>query len=416
MLYQKPLVRFFGVAALFAVLAPAASAATPTELQYAISEKEKALQSVTNQIRDAQKNLIETEQKTKSLSKEIKKIDYSISQLNLGIKASEITIDKLELEIGSLQYDISEAEARSSLKKSAIGGLLKSLAEKDNESLLLALLKTDTLADGLLEVESLSDLNGGLSEEVVELTNLRGQLADNLSERENKRANLVQENRTLKVRKNLVEDQKSERKQLLARTSAQEKQYQRLLTELEKQQLEISEEIESIEEELRKKIDASLLPSKRPGVLLKPVQGYTSQEFGYTSFAQRSHYVGKFHNGLDIAAPIGTPVLAAEDGKILKIGDSDRYCRRGAYGKYIAIEHPNNLTTLYAHFSAFNTSLSERSVVKRGEVIGYIGKTGYATGPHLHLGVYSSLTFYIGASRTCGPLPYGGYLDPVDYL
>jgi murein DD-endopeptidase MepM/ murein hydrolase activator NlpD len=393
-----------------------AEAATPTELKYAISEKEKALQAVTNQIRDAQKNLIETEQKAKNLSKEIKRIDYSINQLNLGIKSSEITIDKLELEIVAVQYEIQEAEAKSALKKSAIRSLLKSLSERDDESLLLALLKTKTLADGMLEIESLNDLNGGLAEEVKILTNFKNDLSSKLLQREKKKGDLVQENRNLRVRKGLVEEQKLDRKNLLAQTSAQEKQYQRLLTDLEKKQAEISEEIEAIEEELRKKIDPSLLPSKRPGVLLRPTQGYTSQEFGYTSFAQRSHYVGKFHNGLDIAAPIGSPIVAAEAGKILKIGDSDRFCRRGAYGKYIAIEHSNNLTTLYAHLSAFNPSINEGMEVSRGDVIGYVGRTGYATGPHLHFGVYSSLTFYVGKSRSCGPLPYGGYLDPMDYL
>ncbi len=359
---------------------------------------------------------VETEERSRSLKQELGRIDYSINQINLGIKSSEITIDKLELEVAALQYDISDAESKSTIKKSAIGNLLKILSERDNESLLLAMLKTRTLADNLLEIESISDLNGGLSDEVRKLTELRENLSSNLNEREKKRNALVQENQTLKVRKNLVEDQKLERKSLLAQTSAQEKQYQRLLTDLEKKQAEISDEIEAIEEELRKKIDPSLLPSKRPGVLQMPVQGYISQEFGQTAFARKSSYVGKFHNGIDIAASIGTPIVAAEEGKIVKIGDSDKYCRKGAYGKYIVIEHPNNLTTLYGHLSAFNASLGEGMVVRRGEVIGYVGKTGYATGPHLHLTVYSSLTFYVGKSRTCGPLPYGGYLNPMDYL
>lgn len=411
-LYLKAI--FFSFIILFA--APTTQASTPTELQYAISEKERILREVTNQIQSAQKNLMETSEKTRSLSQELKKIDYSVKQLDLGIRSSEITIDKLELEIAALQYDINEAENKSIFKKSGIANLLQTLAEKDNESLLLALLKRKTLADSLLEIETISDLNNGLSGEVKELSNLKTDLTEKLNSREKKRSDLAQENRTLKTRKNLAEEQKQERKQLLAQTSAQERQYQNQLSELQKKQAEISDEIESIEEELRKKIDPSLLPSKRPGVLLMPTKGYMSQDFGATSFAQRANYVGHFHNGIDLAAPLGTPILAAEDGKITKIGDSDKYCRKGAYGKYMVVEHPNNLTTLYAHMSAFNASLNEGVAVKRGDIIGYVGKTGYATGAHLHFTVYSSLTFYIGKSRTCGPLPYGGYLDPMDYI
>jgi murein DD-endopeptidase MepM/ murein hydrolase activator NlpD len=83
------------------------------------------------------------------------------------------------------------------------------------------------------------------------------------------------------------------------------------------------------------------------------------------------------HRGVDYAAPTGTPVIASGDGKVIARGVD------GGYGNAVVLQHGGNVTTLYGHLSRFG---SQRigSRVKQGEVIGYVGKTGLATGPHLH--------------------------------
>ncbi len=83
------------------------------------------------------------------------------------------------------------------------------------------------------------------------------------------------------------------------------------------------------------------------------------------------------HRGVDYAAPTGTPIRAAGDGKVLFRGV------QGGYGNTIVLQHGGNITTLYGHMSRFG-SARVGSRVKQGEVIGYVGKTGLATGPHLH--------------------------------
>ena len=138
-----------------------------------------------------------------------------------------------------------------------------------------------------------------------------------------------------------------------------------------------------------------------------------TQGFGATEFAKNG-YKGKWHNGVDFGVPLGTTILAAEDGTVVAVGNQDSYCYRGAYGKFIVIEHKNNLTTLYAHLSQY--IVKKGDVIKRGQVIGYSGKTGYATGPHLHFTVFAGPTFYMGPSKVCGPMPFGGDLNPLGYL
>ena len=101
--------------------------------------------------------------------------------------------------------------------------------------------------------------------------------------------------------------------------------------------------------------------SSRFGMRRHPILGYT-----------------RLHRGLDFAAPIGTPIYAAGDGTIERIGTY------GNNGKYIRIVHKNGYKTAYAHMNKFARRLKKGSKVRQGQVIGYVGRTGLATGPHLH--------------------------------
>ncbi|RIK90512.1 MAG: peptidase M23 [Burkholderiales bacterium] len=95
----------------------------------------------------------------------------------------------------------------------------------------------------------------------------------------------------------------------------------------------------------------------------------------------RMHPILKYtreHKGVDFAAPIGTKVRSSGDGVIEFIGQ-----QRG-YGNVIVVRHRNDITTLYAHLHGFASDLSVGTHVAQGEVIGYVGATGMATGPHLH--------------------------------
>lgn len=84
------------------------------------------------------------------------------------------------------------------------------------------------------------------------------------------------------------------------------------------------------------------------------------------------------HKGVDYAAPHGTPIKSAGDGKVLLAG------RKGGYGNTVIIQHGQRYRTLYAHMQGFAKGVRNGSTVKQGQIIGYIGTTGLSTGPHLH--------------------------------
>jgi murein DD-endopeptidase MepM/ murein hydrolase activator NlpD len=100
-----------------------------------------------------------------------------------------------------------------------------------------------------------------------------------------------------------------------------------------------------------------------------------------SGFGMRWHPVlnrMRAHKGIDYAAPTGTPIRAAGDGRISFRGI------RGGYGNLITIDHAGGVQTVYGHMSRFAKGISPGSRVRQGEVIGYVGSSGLATGPHLH--------------------------------
>lgn len=84
------------------------------------------------------------------------------------------------------------------------------------------------------------------------------------------------------------------------------------------------------------------------------------------------------HRGVDYAAATGTPIKAAGDGKVIWRGT------KGGYGRTLIVQHGSNITTLYAHMSRYQKGVTTGSRVRQGQVIGYVGASGLATGPHLH--------------------------------
>jgi murein DD-endopeptidase MepM/ murein hydrolase activator NlpD len=392
------------------VLSLGASAQTPDELRQSINERASSLEEINKQIKETQTKLDQTEVEKRSLNKELQTIEYNIKQLNLGIQSSEIQIDKLGLELQSIAYDIKDIETSVKSKREAIIELLRELWQKEREGLLVILLKNQSLAESILESEGIKDLNQGLSVEVRNLIALNQELDYKYNETGTKKSGVELENKNLKNRKFIVAEEKGDREDLLARTKNQEKSYQTEISELEKKQEAIGQEIAELEQALRLAFDPSLLPLKRPGVLGPPVADvFLTQKYGRTAFAERA-YRSKEHNGLDFRAPVGTPIFATEDGTVKAVGDNGRL----QYGRYILIEHNNNLTTLYAHLS--RQIVGRGDIVSRGQVIGYSGNTGYVTGPHLHLGLYWTPSIELKNFPGAGNVPIGVTIDPEDYL
>ena len=120
------------------------------------------------------------------------------------------------------------------------------------------------------------------------------------------------------------------------------------------------------------------------GLFAWPVFGEISSRYGWRK--------GGFHHGLDIACKVGTPIRAAQAGKVTFSGT------RSVYGKTVVIEHTNGIETLYAHTS--KNLVTKGQQVKKGQIIALVGLTGRTTGPHLHFQINHN----------------GKTVDPMQYL
>lgn len=117
--------------------------------------------------------------------------------------------------------------------------------------------------------------------------------------------------------------------------------------------------------------------SVRTALLRTPINGARLS----SAYGMRRHPVlgfSRMHRGIDFAAPVGTPIYAAGDGRVGFAG------RNSGYGNYVRIDHDGRYATAYAHLSRFAAGLKRNDRVKQGQVIGYVGSTGVSTGPHLH--------------------------------
>jgi murein DD-endopeptidase MepM/ murein hydrolase activator NlpD len=132
----------------------------------------------------------------------------------------------------------------------------------------------------------------------------------------------------------------------------------------------------TLETELRQLQDyyttREILVAATPSIM--PVRGYPTDRFG----RRADPFDGSkdFHPGIDISAPKGTKVLASADGLVVFAG------RRYSYGKLVSIEHKFGISTRYGHLDRYTVKAGDR--VRKGDIIGYVGSTGRATGSHLH--------------------------------
>lgn len=395
-----------------------AFAQSTEELKKVIDQKNEEIKKLEEEAKKYRGEVYSTAERGKTLKAEIARIDKTVQQLRKEITLTEKKMKNTELEIKKTGMEIKEKDSTIKKMRSSLAEVFRAIDENDDNSLVKILLQEEGLTQFFNYLDYSSMIQSRIADSITELKTVRGELKTKKAEAEEKKEKLENLGKTLAANKNTKEDVQRERKQLLAITKNKEARYQELLEDTEEKQEQIMREVEELEEKLRLLVDPSSLPKAKKSFFQWPVEGILSQGYGETPFTKskkgRNFY--KFHNGIDIAAPPGTPIKAVDDGMVLGTGNTDNYCPRSLQGKYTVIDHKNNLATMYAHQSLITVSPGQQ--VKRGDVVGYVGSTGKSTGPHLHFTVYDSRTLEIkkGPTGTCGPVPIGGSINPLQYL
>ncbi|OGG86003.1 hypothetical protein A2392_00860 [Candidatus Kaiserbacteria bacterium RIFOXYB1_FULL_46_14] len=408
---------------------PSVNAQTEVErLQAEIKERNSRLGEIEKEIAKYEVELQKVGAEKGTLQKAINQLELERKKVLADISYTEAKINNTDLEIGKLSIEIVDTTEDISRNIAAVAEILRVVAENDNDSLLELFLRHKNLAQFWDEVESLETVRQRMRDRVTELDSLRGTLTGKKDEETDRRGELLSLKQQYTGQRAILENNKKEKNQLLTVTKNQESEYQKQLAEKKTAREKLLKEVQAIESELQFILDPNSIPSKGTAVFRWPLDKIIiTQYFGYTKFALQNAgvYKNNMHNGIDLGAAVGTKIYAPLSGTVRATGNTDLVAGCYSWGQWALVDHPNGLSTLFAHMSW--TGVTAGQQLSTGDVIGYIGATGYATGPHLHFTVYASEAVQVKrfnefkAVTGCGAAfsPFSaveGYLNPLDFL
>lgn len=424
---MSPMRVVLSIVVLLVAMPLALFAQTADELRAEISEHNATIERLDKEIAQYEKDLVVIGGKKKTLQNAISTLTITIKKTTASIEVTKSKIGATELEIRELAGDIADRETLIARQKAAMATMLRTVAEEDDRSLLEQTLDEETLADTWRVLDAAASFQEALKSRIDTLAAEKERLAESKAATEAKRTELVKQKTTLVAQQGSLNATKLSQSELLAQTRSQEAEYQKILAAKKAQQASFESALTDLKSKLAVAVNPSAITPAGKGVLRWPTDSVrVTQYFGNTAFAKSGAYNGKGHNGIDIGVPNGTPLKAALAGTVVGTGNTDAVRGCYSFGKWVLIKHGNGLSTLYAHLSQFAVSAGQE--VTTGQLIGYSGETGYATGPHLHFGVYVSSATQVMklgdatnsksacANATMPIAPLSAYLNPMNYL
>ena len=362
-----------------------------------IDEMEKEKDKLKGSLSNLQKMKKDLEHKKSDLKSYVAQLDGNLAEIEANIEDLKDKIEVKEGEIAITEEELQAAlETEDSQQKDMVTRLRR-MYEKDSSQMIEALLSAGSLNGFLTKADSMERVAAydrlkyeefKTNRQLVELCKEQLELEKDILDQTKKNVEIEQANLEELI------DQK--RQDIIAYESdiknkaAAIAEYEQMIKE---QDAEIAALEAAIAEEKRQLMEQNGDQFDYDGGKFKfPVKSYTrvSDDYGW-----RTHPilgVKQFHNGVDLAAPKGTPIYAAYDGKVVAATYS------ATMGNYIMIDHGSNIYTIYMHASALYVEKGD--IVIRGETIAAVGSTGRSTGPHLHFSVRKD----------------GEYQSPWDYI
>ena len=320
----------------------------------------------------------------RSYSQRIDRLEGRIGELRGRQQRLQADLDTKQAQLSRIQTQLREERARlvrlrERLKETrqALSGRMVEIYKMGDPGLLEVVLNSDGFAE-LLErgefIARISEADRKIIEEVRRAREDAVVTEKRLDELEDRQRELRDAVRT---RRDQVADTKGEL--IGTRVGARRTQEgkENALQKVGSERREIEEDLEAMEaqqEKIQRKLQAAVAGGpirSGSGALIFPTNGAFTSPFG-----QRW---GRLHAGIDLASATGTPIRAADSGRVVLRGFT------GGYGNYTCIQHSASLSTCYAHQSRYAVASGQN--VRKGQVIGYVGNTGNSTGAHLHFEV-----------------------------
>ena len=398
-----------------------------SDLQKQIDDNNAQIQQLDAEIAKYQTQLDATTKQKNTLQNTINQLTLQSKQLTAKINVTKSQIHTTQLQIQQLSQGIAGKQTAIQTDQAGLAESLRLLNEADALPLAVQIFSAGDLTEIWQDIDANQSLQVAINERIKKLASEKQSLTDTKTAAEAKRAQLVKQQKTLTTQQGSLNATKKTQSELLAQTKNQEANYQAIIAQKKTQQASLEAALSDLKSKYNVVVNPDQITPAGKGVLQWPLDSVRiTQYFGNTAFAQSGAYSGKGHNGIDLAAPIGTPVKASLSGTVIGTGDTDKVRGCYSFGRWVMVKHGNGLSTMYSHFS--QVTVSQGQSVSTGMLLGYSGETGYATGPHLHFGVYvSSATQILAlgqatnrktpcATAVMPVTPLAGYLNPLNYL
>ena len=402
------------------------AAQTVEQLQAQIAERNARLGQIEEEIAEFESALQEVGAERSTLEAAIRGLELERRKITADIEYTQGLISNTDLEISKLTIEINQATREINTNRNGIAQILRAIDESDDETMVEILLNNEQLSDFWGQLDDLDTVRTAMANQVVTLRELQNKLETTRATETTRRADLVDLKDQYAGQQAVLVNNKAEQDQLLTATKSEEAEYQRILNEKKAAREQLRQEVQNIEAELQFILDPNTIPTPGTVVFRWPLDNnIITQRFGYTKFALSGAYGGSRHNGMDLGTPTGSKLYAPLTGTVRDTGNTDAVPGCYSWGKWILIDHPNGLSTMYAHLSHIGVTAGQ--TVRTGDIVGYTGNTGYSTGPHLHWTLYVSDAVQVKqfnqfkSVTSCGAAksPFSaieGYLDPYDYL
>lgn len=422
-----------------------------TAIQQQISTHNEAIVSLQQDIQKYQQKIGSLRIQKNTLANTIQTLSLQEKEINVRLTITSTKIASTNLTLQKLEFTTTQTQQKINSQYTAVASSLRTIQQTYSVSPIIYFLSGSDFSDAWVIVDYLDQFTKALNIHAKDLTDRKNKLQQTYIQVQKektslsalKREQLSQQHTTLAIKK--------ARTNLLLRTKYKESVYQNLIVQKKEAEKSMEKELIRLQAQLHLIVHPGSFPKPQPGILEWPFShtimrqcatnskyfGNTdciTQYFGNTPFATKNPqvYSGHGHDGIDIGVIIGTSVRAALSGIVLDIGNTDLVHNSSgqqcySFGKWIMIAHANGLNTMYAHLSEIDVHKGQAVVT--GEHIGYSGMTGYATGPHLHFGVYAAEgtkimtlgSFHDESKTRCANaiMPVAtlnAYLNPLSYL
>ncbi|MDL2298409.1 peptidoglycan DD-metalloendopeptidase family protein [Synergistaceae bacterium OttesenSCG-928-D05] len=357
------------------------AAATAADLDKQIKQQEQQYDKIQKQISTTQKKLSETQKQEKTVVQQVETLSQKITLTQQKVNVTTLNVQKVQGNISDLTKKIAETNKNIEHVQDKLSHRFVAIYKYGGVAEFNLLMSSQGAQDAL----SNSYLLGKIAEQdealINQLISEKNELEKAQQELQSEKTKLEGQVKNLSQQQNQLKGEADERNALLAKVRKDKALYMAEQAELLKASKELQNTIKTLLAE-KKRLAQQKNPGQKETVYYRggklawplPIAGKITSTFG-----TRVHPVFKTkttHTGVDISAPHGTAVNAADAGEILYTG-----WLKG-YGQVVIVDHGANLTTVYAHLSKIETS--EGTKVKRGQLIGRVGSTGVATGNHLH--------------------------------